>query len=77
MFLSCSYIRVQRNYCQQADPSALRPWWASCLSWIIFERSDIQSPGFVNGSVEDAVDFLLTKFQNHEGIFVGIMNLQS
>ena len=77
MFLSCSYIRVQRNYCQQADPSALRPWWASCLSWIIFEQSSIQSRRFFNGSVEDTVDLLLTKFKSHEGIFEGIMNLKS
>ena len=77
MFLSCSYIRVQRNYCQQADPSALRPGWASCLSWIVFEQSSIQSQGIFNGSLEDTVDFLLTKFQSHEGIFEGIINLQS
>ena len=28
-------------------------------------------------AVEDTVEFLLTKFQSHEGIFEGIMNLQS
>ena len=76
MFLSCSYIRSAITV-SRLTLSALRPGWASCLSRIIFEQSSLQSRRFFNGSLEDTVDFLLTKFQIHEGIFVGIMNLQS
>ena len=58
-------------------PSALRPGWASCLFWIIVQQSSIQSRRFFNGPLDDTVDVLLTKFQSHEGIFEGIMNLQT
>ena len=75
MFFSCFNIRSVITV-SSLSLSALRQGWASCLSWIIFERSDNQSPRSFHGSVEDAVDFLLTKFQIHEGIFVWIMNLQ-
>merc|ERR1712064_212292 len=43
----------------------------------ILYRSIIQSRRYFNGSVEDTVDFFLTKIQSHEGIFEGIMILQS
>ena len=76
MFLSCSDIRSALT-ASILSLSALRQGWASCLSWILFVRSVNQSPRFVNEYVEDSVDFFLTKFQIHEGIFVGIMNLQS
>ena len=76
MFLSCSNIRSALTV-SSLSLSALKQGWASCISWIIFERSDIQSRILVNGYVEDTVDYFLTKFQILEGIFVGIMNLQS
>ena len=76
MFFSCFNIRSVLTV-SSLSLCALRQGWASFLSWIIFERSDIQPPRSFHGSVEDAVVFLLTKFQIHEGIFVGIMNLQS